>query len=243
MLNNNIMVNQIIASAHLMLENKDFEPINKYNKHLMDVQHMCLHHPLLMREIPAEDAGDVGIAFLYLLDLTGEEYISVFPTYASISFFFLQKCLYRGYDTMKLCEYNRYITNMIKLMNIGARTFCHTVARAYNIEPDNYINFVNWQHLPSYVKMVLLMEYSYFKDMMKHLIESDNVMTSYTSVSKEARLRYNFLAECASNCYFDDIFNDGALDNWQILEKAEIVKKTVFNYVNAKIEVGDYIFR
>ena len=236
-------VRDIINSAHLMLENQEFEPINKYNRHLMNVQHLCLHNPMLMREIPAEDAGDVGIAFLYLLDLTGEEYINVFPTYASISFYFLQKCLYRGYDTMKLGEHDHYITNMIKLMNIGARPFCHTIARTYNIEPNNYINFANWQHLPSYVKMVLLMEYSYFKDMMKHLIESDNVLTSYTSVSEEARLRYNFLTECASNGYFYDIFNEGPLDNWQILEKAEKVKKKVFNYVNSKIEVGDYVFR
>ena len=88
------IVNRIIENAHMLIENEQFEPINKYNRHLIEVQHNCLHNPMLMGRIPAEDAGDVGIAFFYILDLTDESNISVYPTYSSISFYFLQKALY-----------------------------------------------------------------------------------------------------------------------------------------------------
>ena len=236
-------VSRIIGSAHMLIENEQFEPINKYNRHLIEVQHNCLHNPMLMGQIPAEDAGDVGIAFFHLLDLTDESNISVYPTYSSISFYFLQKALNQGRKAMSLVEHDRYITSMIKLMNIGARSFCRTIARAYGIEPSNYINFADWQHLPAYIKMVLLLEYSYIKAMLKQTNVLDDVIDIYYEISQEVRLRYDFLATCARNGYFDDIFEEGALDGWQILDRAEKVKKKVFNYVSMKIESGDFIFR
>ena len=237
------IVNRIIENAHMLIENEQFEPINKYNRHLIEVQHNCLHNPMLMGRIPAEDAGDVGIAFFYLLDLTDESNISVYPTYSSISFYLLQKALYQGREAMSLVEHDRYITSMIKLMNIGARSFCRTIARAYGIEPINYINFADWQHLPAYIKMVLLLEYSYIKAMLKQTNVLDDVIDIYYEISQEVRLRYDFLTTCARNGYFDDIFEEGALDGWQIQDRAEKVKKKVFNYVSMKIESGDFIFR
>lgn len=239
----NTVINSIIENAHLLVNNQQFEPINKYNDHLINVQHLCLHNPKVMGMIPAEDAGDVGIAFYHLLDLTGEEYISVYPTYSSISFYFLQKAIYQDSKKITFNEHDKFITTMIKLMNIGARPFSRTIARAYGKEPSDFVNYGDWQNLPPYVKMVLLIEYSYFKDMMKYLKGSNSLFDIFIEVSQEARLRYNFLVDCARNGYFDNIFNEGQLDNWQIIQKAETVKKKVFNYVSSKIEVGDFIFK
>lgn len=233
----NNIVTLITDNAHLLVSKENDIPITKYNPYLIKVLQLCYENKHLMGEIPSEDAGDVGIAFYHILSLTDEEDFIVYPTYSSISFYYLQKHLNQKDVYRNSVDDIKILDKMIRLMNIGARSFCRTIAKSFGLVPADYINFSNWKELPEYVKNVLLLEYSYFVEM-KHQMENDSMFQFLSlGLSTDSSNRYNFLLNCVHSGYFKNITNEVTA-----ITKANDIKEIVYRYVNEKITTGDILF-
>lgn len=231
------IIRKIAESAHSLIKNEHTVAITKYNPYLVDVLHLCIHNQDLIGGINAHDAGDVGVAFMYILNLTDDSNSEVFPTYSSISFYFMQKYLNQGSDIIQDTEHVRILTNMIFLMNIGARSFCRTIAYAYNQNPSDYIDFSDLKGLPSYVKKVLILEFGYFKELYD-VFNSNPAFSAFgIGMSNELQTRFHFLKECVINGLFDGIETEE-----QCVIEADKVKAKVYGYTSRKIERGNIFF-
>lgn len=236
-MNNQEVISQIVRSAHSLLIEEQTMPMTKYNPYLVDILHLCINNKELMGQIPDYDAEGVGIAFLHILNLTDESNSQVYPTYSSISFYYLQKYLNQGKDIVPDSEYARALNRLIILMNIGAQSFCRTIARAYHQTPDNFIDFNDWMHLPSYVKKVLLLELGYFVELDKTYQSNSSFGAFGVGMSQELSMRYNFLKNLIPNRYFYGINTIK-----EATSEAEEVKVVVYDYVSGKIGRGDIYF-
>ena len=172
-----------------------------------------------MGQIPAQECGYIGFAYMNILNLTDEP--KVFQIYSTISFYFLE-------------IHVQTLNDALIIMNIGARSLCRTFAQAQGIVPSNYINFENLYSLPSYVKQILLCEYSYFVEFVEAL------ETKGITIERDPQMyqRYNLLKQFVSTGFFEEFGTANSLYN-----KAKEVRSLVYSYAASKIEIGDIIFR
>ena len=230
----NPIIEDIVRNAHKLYERQDVEPITKTNPFLYNVSHLCITNRELMGQIPAQEGGYLGFAYMHILDLTDEP--SVFQIYSTISFYFIEKALQYGYvnDTGFSQIHVQTLNDALIIMNIGARSLCRTFAQAQGIEPSDYINFDNLYSLPSYVKQILLCEYSYFIEFEKALA------TVGITLNRDPQMyqRFNMLKKFVSTGFFEEFGADSSLYN-----KAKELRRLVYSYAASKIDKGDIIFR
>ncbi len=230
----NSIIDEIVRNAHLLLEKQHEVPITKFNPYLYNVSHLCLTNRSLIRDIPDDAAGYLGFAYMNILSLTDEP--SVYQIYSTLSFYFNEKALIYVYigNRENSSMHVQTLNDSLIIMNIGARSLCRTFAQAQGIVPSNYINFENLYSLPSYVKQILLCEYSYFIEFEKALA------TKGISINLDSQVyqRYKFIMECVSRNYFEEF---GSID--QLYIKAKQIRLTVYKYAASKIERGDIIFK
>lgn len=229
----NNIIEEVVRNAHHLLEKINEEPITKTNPYLCKVLGLCVTNREIIGRIPAQDAGYLGFAFKNILDLTDEP--SVFQTYSSICFYFLEKALKFGYvDAMvNTSMHLQTLSDAIIIMNIGARSLCRTFAQAKGIQPSFYIDFNNLDTLPIYVKQILLCEYSYFIEFEKLLETRKTSMTFNLQMYQ----RYNYLKRIVGDGYFLQFGS-----NEDLYLKAIQIRHGVYSYVAAKIESGDILF-
>ena len=91
----NPIIEDIVRNAHKLYERQDVEPITKTNPFLYNVSHLCITNRELMGQIPAQEGGYLGFAYMHILDLTDDS--GVFQIYSTISFYFTEKALKYGY--------------------------------------------------------------------------------------------------------------------------------------------------
>ncbi len=230
----NPIIEEIVRNAHKLYERQNTEPITKTNPFLYNVSHLCITNRELMGQIPAQEGGYLGFAYMNILDLTDDS--RVFQIYSTISFYFLEKALKYGYvnDTDFSPIHVQTLNDALIIMNIGARSLCRTFAQAQGIVPSNYINFDNFYSLPSYVKQILLCEYSYFIEFIEAL------ETRGITIDREPQMyqRFNMLKKFVSTGFFEEFGTASSLYN-----KAKEVRSLVYSYAASKIEKGDIIFR
>ena len=232
------IVGEIVKNAHLLLQHESDTTITKYNPYLVEVSHLCITNRDKLSMIPGRDAGDVGIAYLHILDLTDASNAQVYPIYSTLSFYFMQKCLFLGNDILPSTEYVKVLEKMIILMNMGAQSFYRTVARAYGEIPTNYFDVTNIYGLPLYVKKILLLELSYFYDCNSEFERNTAYKSFGFGISPEFRQRFGFLKGLENNGYFEEILNGQYL-----MKGAYDIRKQVFDYANEKISRGDIVFQ
>ena len=171
---------------------------------------------------------------MHILDLTDDP--SVFQIYSTISFYFTEKALQYGYvnDTGFSQIHVQTLNDALIIMNIGARSLCRTFAQAQGIEPSDYINFDNLYSLPSYVKQILLCEYSYFIEFEKALA------TVGITLNRDPQMyqRFNMLKKFVSTGFFEEFGTESTLYN-----KAKEIRSIVYSYAASKIDKGDIVFR
>lgn len=227
----NPIIERIAQNARLLFENQNIERITKTNPYLYAVSHLCITNRELMGQIPAEDAGYVGFAYMNILDLTEDS--SVFQIYSTISFYFTEKAIRYGLssyeDEMKV----QILNDALIIMNLGAQTICRTFAQAQGMTPRDYVNFNDLNRLPNYVREVLLVEYSYFIEFEKAL------RTIGMRVSDDMGLnrRYDILKHFVQTGFFDGICSRN-----ELYEKGLEIRKTVYEYADRKLQKGDIAF-
>lgn len=230
----NKIIEEIVRNAHLLVEKQYVEPITKTNPYLYNVSHLCITNRELMGLVPAKDAGFLGFAYMHILNLTDEP--TVFQIYSTISFYFNEKGLIYGYidENENTPIHIQTLNDSLIIMNIGARSLCRTFAQAQNLVPSNYIDFSNLDSLPIYVKQILLCEYSYFVEFEKAL------STTGISLIEDYQMfqRYNFLKQCVDRGYFEEFGSPDIL-----YDRAKQIRLKIYQYVAAKIERGDIIFK
>jgi hypothetical protein len=88
--------------------------------------------------------------------------------------------------------------------------------------------------LPSYVKQILLCEYSYFIEFEKALA------TRGISLNRDPQMyqRFNMLKKFVSTGFFEEFGTESTLYN-----KAKEIRSIVYSYAASKIDKGDIIFR
>lgn len=142
--------------------------------------------PDFLSKIPEESAGIVGQAYLNLLDLVNEQ--KFFQTLSTLCYYFISRGLENNPH-----DYN-LIDKRILLLNMGAQTFCRTIAKSKGLPLQNYINFADWEHLPIPVKYVLMLEYKDFEN-----------LQAVTTLPHDLSLRKQWLDGAVSSEYFSDI--------------------------------------
>ena len=229
----NPIIEEIVNNSHLLVERQYVEPITKTNPYLYNVSHLCITNRELMGKIPAEDAGYLGFAYMNILSLTDEP--SVLQIYSSICYYYNEKALTYAYvgDKKNTQMHVQTLNDTLILMNIGARSLCRTFAQAQGVVPSNYINFNNLNALPSYVKQILLCEYSYFIEFEKALA----IKGIHIGRNPQMSQRYDFINNCVNRGFFQEF---GTKD--QLYDKAKQIRKIVYQYTASKIEKGDIVF-
>ena len=220
----NTVVAEIVENAKQLLEMQNVVPITKTNPFPYQVSHLCITHRDLMCDIPAVDSGYVGFAYLHILSLTDEP--SVLQIYSTICFYFNEKALGYREISKNLDLYVQTLNDAIILMNIGARSLCRTFAQAYGLEPSPYIDFSNIEMLPTYVRQVLLCEYSYFKEL--------EIVLNVNGMSLNCD---GFLAQLFDNGYFDEFG-----EHEHLFWIAKEIRRKAYNYAASKIDKGDIVF-
>lgn len=229
----NPIIEEIVRNAHKLYERQNTEPITKTNPFLYNVSHLCITNRELLGQIPAQECGYLGFAYEYILHLTDDP--SVFQIYSTISFYFIEKALKYGYVNDK--DYSlihvQTLNDAMIIMNIGARSLCRTFAQAQRIVPSDYINFNNLYSLPSYVKQILLCEYSYFIEFEKA------IATRGITIDRDPQLsqRYKVLKKFISTGFFEEFGKESTLYN-----KAKEIRNIVYSYAASKIDKGDIVF-
>ncbi len=229
----NPIIEEIVRNAHKLYERQNTEPITKTNPFLYNVSHLCITNRELLGQIPAQECGYLGFAYEYILYLTDDP--SVFQIYSTISFYFIEKALKYGYVNDK--DYSlihvQTLNDAMIIMNIGARSLCRTFAQAQRIVPSDYINFNNLYSLPSYVKQILLCEYSYFIEFEKAIATRGITIDGDPQLSQ----RYKVLKKFISTGFFEEFGKESTLYN-----KAKEIRNIVYSYAASKIDEGDIVF-
>ncbi len=223
-------VAEVIRNAHLFVETKDNGPITKYNPYLVNILQICVTDWTVLKEIPAKDARCVGIAFLHILDLTSESDADVYPIYAGLSFYFLQKYLLGEGKYLSDSDLYGALISMVTLISIRPKSFCEIIARAYGDILNNYA-------LSTYFKKVPLLEYGYLEDMMKIIKNGACLDSVDVLLSREPKMRYDFLMFQYNSGYFEDVLN-----GCPISHMTNQIREHLFNYISMKIENEDIVF-
>lgn len=227
----NPIVEQISQNARMLFKKQHIERITKTNQYLYAVSHLCITNRELMGQIPAEDAGYVGFAYLHILDLTEDS--SVFQIYSTLGFYYTEKAIRYGFQSYDNQMKVQILDHAIVIMNLGAQTICRTFAQAQGKKPYDYVNFDDLSRLPNYVREVLLVEYSYFIEYEKAL----RTIGLKVSDDKASERRYGILKHFVQIGFFD-----GICSRDELYEKGLEIRKTVYKYADSKLQKGDIIF-
>lgn len=154
--------------------------------YLGKILELTFTQPDFLSKVPDRSAGAIGQAYLNLLDIVNEQ--KFFQTLSTLGYYFISCGL----------NYNQYdydlLDKRILILNLGAQTFCRTIAKAKGIFLPNYIDFADWQHFPVAVKYVLLLEYNDFEK-----------LQTMVSLSHDMFMRKQWLDGAIKDGYFDDI--------------------------------------
>ena len=101
--------------------------------YLGKILELTFTNPDFLKKIPAKEAGEIGVAYLNLLDLVNEQ--KFFQTLSTLAYYFLSKGIEAEQNDYALLE-KRLVT-----LNLGAQTFCRTLSKAKGIVLPRYINF------------------------------------------------------------------------------------------------------
>lgn len=163
-------------------------------------------------DIPKEDAAAVGEAYLNLLDVVNDS--EFFQSFSTLGYYFLSCGL-------KFSPSNiRALDKRIMILNLGAQSFCRTIAKVRNELLPSYINFADWQLFPKAVKSVLLLEYRDFETLKK-----------ITQLPPDMILREQWLKEAAGSGYFNDLCRKE-----DILKASMSLHDDIMNYLREEIE-------
>lgn len=177
--------------------------------------------PDFLAIVPDESAGALGLAYLNLLDLVNEP--KIFQTLSTLGYYFISRELdYYKYDY----NYN-LLDKRILILNLGAQTFCRTIAKAKGLFLPNYIDFIDWQHFPLAVKYVLLLEHS---DLEK--------MQAILSLPHDMLMRKQWLDSAVASGYFNEVCAIG-----NISDTALTLHNEIMAYLNEEIvKKGTFYF-
>lgn len=192
---------------------------NEASMFLGKILELTFTQPDFLSKVPSESAGVVGQAYLNLLDIVDEQ--KIFQTLSTLCYYFVSHGLEHN-----PCDYN-LMDKRILLLNMGAQTFCRTIAKAKGLFLENYINFADWQHLPIPVKYVLMLEHSDLKK-----------MQTMITLPHDLSLRKQWLDGAVKSGYFNDICSVAKVSDFtltlhnDVMEylENEIVQKGTFYF-------------
>lgn len=173
--------------------------------YLGKILELTFTQPDFLSKVPSESAGVVGQAYLNLLDIVNEQ--KIFQTLSTLCYYFIS----RGLDYSQH-DYN-LIDKRILILNIGAQTFCRTIAKAKGSFLPNYIDFADWQHFPVPVKYVLMLEYKDFENLQKMI-----------ALPHDMSMRKQWLDGAVKGGYFNDICPVSKLPNFTLALYNDIMK-------------------
>lgn len=189
------------------------------SQYLGEVLKLTFNNPVFLAEIPDESAGEVGQAYLNILDLIDEP--KFFQTLSTLSYYFISRGLKKDLNNCRLLE-KRIVT-----LNLGAQTFWRTVAKAKNMSCPYHVNYSDWQNLPIVVKYVLILEY---RDACK--------LQTLALLPHDMLMRKIWLDTSVENGYFDDVC---PVD--RIVDFASILHNDIMAYLDDEIiRKGTYLF-
>lgn len=154
--------------------------------YLGKILELTFTNPDFLKKIPAKEAGEIGVAYLNLLDLVNEQ--KFFQTLSTLAYYFLSKGIKFAPNDNILLE-KRIIT-----LNLGAQTFCRTLSKAKGLSLPQHINFADRQRLPLGVKFVLMLEFKDFE-----------VLQEMVLLPHDMQMRKQWLDSSVREGYFDDI--------------------------------------
>ncbi len=182
------------------------------------IAYTAFKQPNSLIAIPDKDAATVGEAFLNLLDAIDDE--SLFQTLSTLGYYFLS----RGID------YNAFnyqaLDKRIIILNLGARSFYKTIAKAKCLPLPSYVDFNDWTSFPSVVKFVLMLEY---RDIEK--------LSCMIKLPDDVLLRKEWLERAVSHGYFNDICLP-----CDIIKYATTLHNDVMEYLDRKVKNGVVYF-
>ncbi len=191
------------------------------NKSIMlfqKIAYTAFKQPNSLIAIPDKDAATVGEAFLNLLDAIDDE--SLFQTLSTLGYYFLS----RGID------YNAFnyqaLNKRIIILNLGARSFYKTIAKAKRLPLPHHVDFNNWMSFPSVVKLVLVLEY---RDI--------EMLSCMVKLPDDVLLRKEWLESAVSHGYFNDICLP-----CDIIKYATTLHNDVMEYLDRKVKKGVVYF-
>jgi uncharacterized protein (DUF983 family) len=190
---------------------------NEAHPYLSMVWELTFKQPELLSEVSNKDAAVLGETYLNLLDAVNDE--RVFQTLATLGYYFLSCGLqYNPQNSRALCK-------IILILNLGAQTFCRTIATAKNLLLPTHIDFSNWQHLPKPVKMVLLLEYAYSQRFKRLVILPDDMA-----------MRIQWLEGVTQQGYFNDL-----CPLHEIIEYADNLHSEIMLFLKRKIVMEKHL--
>lgn len=139
-----------------------------------------------LSKIPEQDAAVVGEAYLNLLDAVNDP--EFYQTFSTLGYYFLSCGL--KFNSSNI----RALDKRVLILNLGAQSFCRTIARAKNYFLSDHIDFNDWQHFPKAIKSVLLLEY---KDL--------EMLDRMVQLPRDMFLRRQWLKDAVEKGYFDDL--------------------------------------
>lgn len=187
--------------------------------YLGKILELTFTQPSFLSKVPDNSAGALGQAYLNLLDIVNEP--KFYQTLSTLGYYYLSCGL--SYDSG---DYN-LLDKRILILNLGAQTFCRTIAKATGLFLPNYIDFNNWENFPEAVKYVLMLEYSDFEKLQRMV-----------SLPRDMFVRKQWLDSAVASGYFKDIcpVNEILDFTWALHNKVleylnnEIVKKGTFYF-------------
>lgn len=179
---------------------------NEAGMYLGKILELTFYQPDFLSKVPYESAGSVGQAYLNLLDLVTEQ--KVFQTLSTLGYYFLSHGL----------EYNQHDYNLIHkrivILNLGAQTFCRTIAKAKDLFLPNYIDFADWQNFPVPVKYILMLE----------LKDFERLQTQKIIFPHDMSMRKQWLNEIFEFGYFNDVCSPSDISNFTLTLHNDVMK-------------------
>ena len=159
---------------------------NEASSYLGKILELTFTQHEFLSEIPEQDSAAIGEAYLNLLDAVNDQ--EFFQTLSTLGYYFLSCGLKFNPSNIKALD------KRILLLNLGAQTFCRTIARVKKEFLPSYIDFNDWQHFPKAIKYVLMLEYRDFE-----------ILQTMTVLSHDMSMRKQWLNEAVKSGYFNDI--------------------------------------
>ena len=216
---------QAPASLDIVIQNSQkanalfYENKQEASLYLGKILELTFTNPEFLRKISAKVAGEVGVAYLNLLDLVSEQ--KFFQTLSTLAYYFISKGIDFKQDDYALLG-KRIIT-----LNLGAQTFCRTLSKAKGLSLPQYINFADWKRLPMGVKFVLMLE---FKDLGK--------LQTMVLLPHDMQMRKQWLDSSVREGFFDDICSITQISNFA----SELHDKTMQYLDNEILQKGTFYF-